>query len=548
MPSAPEDHSTDDVDYDAIVVGAGFGGVAMIHELRKAGLRGRVFDGAPGVGGVWNWNRYPGARCDVEAYDYCYSFSEELQQEWEWSERYPTQPELERYLNPVVERFGLAEDIQLNTWVVSAIWDEDAAHWTVTTDDGVSMTARFCVMATGCLSAPQDPGIPGLESFEGDLLRTARWPAEAPDLAGKRIAVIGTGSSGVQVAPVLAQDAGHLYMFQRTPNHSVPSQNRPADREEEQAIKAAYAERREASRHTYFGIPLSANPQATRDVTDDERAAIYEDRWQRGGFNFLLSFGDMILDKEANALAAEFIRDKIRATVKDPHTAERLLPGDHPIGTKRICVDSGYYEMFNRDNVTLLDARDAPIEAVVPEGIRTPQGVVELDAIVLATGFDAFTGAMTRIDIRGRDGLTIKEAWADGPVTYLGLSIVGFPNLLSIAGPGSPSVLSNMVMSCEHHAEWIANTILYMREHEIATIEATEEAQTAWVTSVNELAASTLYREANSWYTGANVPGKAHVFMAYTGGVGTYLQLCEEVVAEGYRGFALGAAPAPVPS
>jgi cyclohexanone monooxygenase len=538
MNDSPENRAAE-TDYDAIVVGAGFGGLAMIHQLRQAGLRGRVFEGASGVGGVWHWNSYPGARCDVEAIDYCYSFSPELQQEWEWSERYPGQPELERYLNHVVERFDLASDIQLNTWVRSATYDEELARWTVGTDDGSEHTARFLIMATGCLSAPQDPGIAGLESFEGLILRTASWPREGADLAGKRIGVIGTGSSGVQVAPVLARTAGHLYMFQRTPNHSVPAQNHPLDREAERELKATYDDRRALARDSFFGIPLAANPQPTAAATPAEREAVYEDRWERGGFNFLLSFGDMLLDGEANALAAEFVRSKIRATVEDPAVAERLLPGKHPVGTKRICVDTGYYEMFNRDNVTLIDARDAAIESIVPSGIRTTQGVVELDAIVLATGFDAFTGAMTRIDIRGRGGLALREAWADGPVTYLGLSVPGFPNLFSIAGPGSPSVLSNMVLSCEHHAEWIAETICHMRDDGIATIEASEDAASDWVVQVNAIADSTLYREANSWYTGANVPGKARVFMAYAGGVNTYFALCEEVVADGYRGFVL---------
>jgi cyclohexanone monooxygenase len=528
--------------YDAVVVGAGFSGLYALHRLRESGLTVRVLEAGDGVGGTWFWNRYPGARCDVESLEYSYSFSEELQQEWSWSERYPAQGEVLRYLEHVADRFELWPDIQLGARVVEAAFDEGAGRWSIVTEAGETFSAQWCVMATGCLSSSQIPEIPGLERFEGDWYHTARWPQAGVDFTGKRVGVIGTGSTGIQLVPEVARDAAHTYVFQRTANFSVPNANRPLDPEIERDWKARYAERREVQRRSMLGVAIPPGERAANEVPDDEVRRTLQERWEHGGgMPVLLSFKDLLVDEAANAKAAEFVRDKIRETVRDPSVAELLVPRAYPIGAKRLCQDEGYFETFNRDDVTLVDIRSAPIEEITGTGIRTAGGEYEVDAIVFATGFDALTGALLAIDIRGRDGLTLTEAWGGGPRSYLGLMVAGFPNLFTVTGPGSPSVLSNMVVSIEQHVEWIADCIAALRDRGVDRIEATPAAQEAWMEHVAEVAGHTLFPRAASWYVGANVPGKPRVFMPYVGGVGPYRERCAQVAANGYEGFTLGA-------
>ncbi len=524
--------------YDAVVVGAGFAGLCMLHRLRALGLTARVFEAGSGVGGTWFWNRYPGARCDVESLEYSYQFSEELQQEWEWTERYASQPEILRYLNHVADRFDLWRDITLNTRVASAVFDESADRWTVRTDDGVELTARFVVMATGCLSSTNTPAIPGRDSFTGTMLHTGRWPHEPVDFSGKRVAVVGTGSSAIQAIPLIAAEAAHLWVFQRTANFSVPAQNRPLRPEEQRAVKDAYGELRTRGSQMPFGFDTRSTEQSALAVTEDQRRAEYEARWASGGLPFLGSFADLLFDRAANETAADFIRGKIRALVDDPKVADLLTPRGI-VGCKRLCSDTDYFTTFNRPNVTLVDIAAAPIEAITPTGIRTATAEYDVDVIVFATGFDAMTGPLLRVDIRGRGGRALRDKWAEGPRTYLGLATVGFPNLFVITGPGSPSVLSNMVPSIEQHTNWIAACLGWMSTRGLHRIEATPEAEDAWVAHVNDVADSTLYPSCNSWYLGANIPGKPRVFMPYLG-YPAYVKKCDEVAARGYEGFAVG--------
>jgi len=527
-------------DAHAVIVGAGFAGLYMLHRLRHLGLSARVFEAGDGVGGTWYWNRYPGARCDVESMDYSYSFSDELQQEWKWSERYASQPEILTYINHVADRFDLRRDVQLSTRVTAATFDEAARRWMITTDRGDRVSARFCIMATGCLSTAQVPAFPGLDSFRGKTYHTGRWPHEGVDFTGQRVGVIGTGSSAIQSIPIIAAQAAHLFVFQRTPNFSVPARNAPLDPDYERQVKARYADFRRQARESRVGFVVERSEASALAVSPGERRREYERRWSRGGLGFTATYMDLLLDKDANDTAAEFCREKIRAAVRDPEVAELLAPKDYPVGTKRMCVDTGYYETFNRDNVTLVDVRRTPIEAITPDGLRTREAAYRLDSIVFATGFDAMTGALLSIDIRGRGGRTLTEAWVEGPRTYLGLAVAGFPNLFAITGPGSPSVLSNMIVSIEQHVDWIADCIDRMRAQGHETIEATDGAQEAWVAHVNEIGHATLHPRANSWYMGANIPGKPRVFMPYIGGVGAYRQFCDGVAAKGYEGFTLG--------
>jgi cyclohexanone monooxygenase len=526
-------------DYDAIVVGAGFAGLYMLHRLRALGLTARVFEAGSGVGGTWYWNRYPGARVDIRSMEYSYSFSPELEREWRWTERYASQPELLRYLEHVAERFDLKRDISFDTRVTAATFDEAANNWVVTTDGGERLTARFCIMATGCLSKPKDLDLEGVGRFAGAIYNTSNWPLRRVDFRGQRVAVIGTGSSGIQSIPVIAAEAAHVHVFQRTANFSIPAQNEPVSPEllaDWDANRDAY---RAQARGEAFGIILNGSEQLALDATPNERQDSYETCWQRGGFDILGAYADLVFDVDANATAAAFVTDKIRATVSDPQVAEKLVPKTHPIGTKRMCIDTGYYATYNRDNVTLVDIRATPIESFTETGIKTSDAEYAFDAIVLATGFDAMTGALTAIDIRGRGGASLKDKWAQGPRTYLGLMVAGFPNLLTIAGPGSPSVLANMVMAIEQHVGWIADCLAHMGERQIATIEASKAAEDEWVAHVNEVADTTLFPLANSWYVGANVPGKPRVFMPYVGGFPTYQEKIDEVSARGYEGFEL---------
>ncbi|MBV1796711.1 NAD(P)/FAD-dependent oxidoreductase [Siccirubricoccus sp. G192] len=526
---------------DAVIVGAGFAGLYMLHRLRGLGLTVRVFEAADGVGGTWYWNRYPGARCDVESMQYSYSFSEALQQEWQWSERFAGQPEILRYANHVADRFDLRRDIRFETRVTAARFDEASGRWLVETDRGDRVSAQYCIMATGCLSAARMPEIPGIESFAGGIYHTGHWPHAGVDFTGQRVAVIGTGSSAIQAIPVIAAQAAHLHVFQRTPNFSIPSRNQPMDAAYEALWKTDYAARRRQAREMRTGILYPLNEQSALEVSPEERQREYEGRWETGGTAFMAAFKDLATSQAANDTAADFVRGKIRAQLRDPAVAEALQPRNHPIGTKRICVDTDYYATFNRDNVTLVDVRRSPIQAITPTGLRTRDSAHEFDSLVFATGFDAMTGALTRIDLRGRAGRSLAGKWAEGPRSYLGLMTAGFPNLFMITGPGSPSVLSNMIVSIEQHVDWITDCIRHLRARGLACIEATAEAEDAWVAHGNEVAERTLYPAANSWYMGANIPGKPRVFMPYIGGVGVYRQICSDIAGKGYEGFRLTA-------
>jgi cation diffusion facilitator CzcD-associated flavoprotein CzcO len=524
---------------DVVVVGAGFGGLYALHKLRSQGLSVRVFEAAPDVGGTWYFNRYPGARCDVESVDYCYSFSADLQQEWTWTEKYATQAEILRYVNWVADKLDLRTGITFNARVTSAVLDEDTLRWTVTTDAGEVIDTRFCVMATGPLSAAMTPNFDGLDTFAGEVHHTAHWPHDGVDFTGKRIAVIGTGSSGIQSIPVIAEQAAHLYVFQRTPNYSVPAGNRTLTPEDVADIKANYDERRRLSWRSGGGSPHITAAKPTMEHTPEERRAAFERRWQLGGVLFSKTFPDQMIDPTANEEAKKFYVEKIRAIVDDPEVVELLIPDDHPIGTKRICTDSHYFETFNKPTVTLVSVRKTPIVSIDAGGINTTEAHYDLDMIVLATGFDAMTGTLAKIDIVGRGGEVLRDDWRDGPRTYLGLGIDGFPNLFVVSGPGAPAVLTNMVLHAEAHVNWIAAAIAHMDEHGHSAIEATPEAVESWIAECSQRAEATLFTKANSWYMGANVPGKPRGFMLFIGGFAVYNDICDEVAAAGYKGFSL---------
>ncbi len=522
---------------DAVVVGAGFAGLYMLYRLRQLGLSARVYEAGEGVGGTWYWNRYPGARCDVESMQYSYSFSEELQQDWHWTERYPSQAEILRYIDHVADRFDLRRDIQLETRVTAAHYDEAARRWRVETDRGDVASARFCIMATGALSAALRPDMKGLDSFAGRWFHTGRWPHQPVDFAGERVGVIGTGSSGVQTIAVVAEQAAQLTVFQRTPNFSIPAWNQPLAPEQQAAWKANYAEHRARARDTRSGILYEYGQRGAFEVSEAERQAEFERRWARGGANYTHAFNDIYVNPDANEAAADYVRQRIRSIVHDPAVAEKLIPRDHPIGTKRICVDTNYYETFNRENVTLVDVRESPIQAIEPAGIRTRDGLHALDSIIFATGYDAVTGALARIDIRGRGGRRLAEKWAEGPRTLLGIMTAGYPNLFIITGPGSPSILTNVVVAIEQHVGWVADCIGHMLARALQVVEPEGGAEEAWVAEVNAVAERTLFPRANSWFMGANVPGKPRVFLPYVGGLGNYTRVCEDVVSKGYQGF-----------
>ncbi|AAS03767.1 flavin-containing monooxygenase [Mycobacterium avium] len=537
MTSGSDRRATPDV--DVVVVGAGFAGLYALHKLRSNGLRVRVFEAGPDVGGTWYFNRYPGARCDVESVDYCYSFSDALQREWDWSEKYATQPEILAYINWVADRLDLRRDITLNARVNSAVLDEAQLRWTVTTEAGERVTARFCVMATGPLSAAMTPPFPGLDTFAGQVYHTAAWPHEPVDFTGKRVAVIGTGSSGIQSIPIIAEAASQLYVFQRTPNYSVPAGNRPLSDSDRAEVKAHYAERRRMSWRSGGGSPHVAHPKLTMEATPEERREAFEKRWELGGVLFSKTFADQMIDPVANEEARKFYEEKVRAVIDDPALADLLIPNDHPIGTKRICTDSNYFQTFNRPNVKLISVRKTPIMSIDATGINTTDAHYDLDAIVLATGFDAMTGALAKIDIVGRDGRRLSDDWSGGPRTYLGLGVDGFPNLFLVSGPGAPAVLANMVLHAEANVNWIADCIAYLDAHDYTAVEATTDAVDDWGAECARRADATLFTKADSWYLGANVPGKPRVFMLFVGGFGVYLDICAEVANAGYKGFSL---------
>ena len=547
--------------YDVIIIGAGFAGLHMLHRLRGMGMSARVFEAASDVGGVWYWNRYPGARCDVESMQYSYSFSTELEQEWVWTEKYAAQPEILRYIQHVADRFDLRRDVEFNTRVTAARFDEPACRWEIRTSageqaatfddaagrwgpsadaDGVS--GRFMVMATGALSIPRLPEIPGIEKFGGKIYHTGAWPHEGVDFSGRRVGVIGTGSSGIQTIPAIARQATQLVVFQRTANFSIPAWNEPLKPEVERDWKKNYRDHRARAREV--GTLYEFSDKAAVQVSQEERQREYERRWNKGGVNFVHSFNDLMLNKVSNDSIADFVRTKIREIVKDPAVADSLCPTDHPLGAKRICVDTGYYGVYNRDNVRLVDLKKTPIKEVTHSSVVTTNATIELDALVCATGYDALTGAVLNIDLQGRGGQTLKQQWADGPRTYLGLMTTGFPNMFIITGAGSPSVLVNMVVGIEHHVEWICDCMEHLRSKGLATIEAGKPGEDRWVAHVNAAADKTLFPLANSWFLGANIPGKPRVFMPYVAKIGVYRRECQDIADKDYEGFVLAATPA----
>lgn len=541
----------DTVTVDVVIVGAGFAGMYQLKRMRDAGFRAVVVETGDGVGGTWYWNRYPGARCDILTVDYSYSWDPELETEWEWSERYATQPEILRYANFVADKHDLKRDIRFGTRVTSAEWDDDAKRWTVQTEAGdgagggaQTFVAQHYVMATGCLSVPKVPDVPGNGRFQGEVYSTGAWPHEGVDFTGKRVAVVGTGSSGIQSIPIIAEQAAQLTVFQRTPNFSLPAHHGPIADERLVEYRRDSAAYREEAKHSRIGVPfVPISKTSALDVSDAERVAAYEESWQRGELAELSPFSDLGINAAANDTMRQFLHGKIRGIVDDPQIAELLCPTNHYFATKRPCLDTNYYATYNRDNVRLVDLLETPIESITETGIDigadSGSESMEFDAIVFATGFDAMTGAIVGVDVTGRDGMSLREAWADGPMTYLGLMTVGFPNLYMITGPGSPSVLSNMMVSIEQHVDWISDALDHLRSNELDTIEPTELAQEKWVQHSNDIANLTLLPTANSWYMGANVPGKPSVFLPYPGGVGAYRDVCDEVVERDYLGFTL---------
>ncbi|MDA1076370.1 MAG: NAD(P)/FAD-dependent oxidoreductase [Proteobacteria bacterium] len=534
---------------DVVVVGAGFAGMYAIWKLRQTGLNLRVIEAASDVGGTWYWNRYPGARCDITSMEYSYGFSEELQQDWEWTEIMAAQPEILSYANHVADRFALRDHIDFNTRVTGVHYLEENSLWEITTDAGQRYRARYCIMATGCLSVPNTPVIEGQDEFAGKTYHTGNWPAEGVDFTGKTVGIIGTGSSGVQSIPVIARQAKHLTVLQRTPNYNLPANNAPLPDEYRSRIKRNYKEVRKAQRHAQIGVSefsrglggLGSNAEPKESIlqtSPEDRVRALDEL----GFEALRQYNDLALNPQANELACDMYREQVRRVVNDPETAEGLMPRDYAFGCKRPVIDIGYYETFNRHNVSLVDLRRGGIERITSTGIRTAQGHFEFDVLVYATGFDAMTGALLRMDIRGRDGRTLASHWEHGPKTYLGLQMTGFPNLFTVTGPGSPSVLSNMVVSVEQHVDWISDCINYLDQKGAGSIEPTAKAEDAWVRHVFEIADGTMLTDesCNSWYLGANIPGKPRIFMPYVAGVGAYGAQCDAIAAEGYRGFVIG--------
>ena len=523
--------------FDAVIIGAGFSGLYMLHRLRNLGLRCRVYETGEGVGGTWYWNRYPGARCDSESYFYCYSFSDEILQDWNWTERFPSQAEIQRYLEFVADRLELWPDIQLATRVTAATYEDETLRWKIETGNGDTVSARYVVTAIGAISAANVPDIAGLASFEGRWYHTGQWPREGVDLTALRVGVIGTGSTGVQLIPVVAEHAAELTVFQRTPNFSMPARNKPLAPEFMTEIKSNYPEVWERVRRHPGGMPLDMPTQRFDEVDEEEARRRYEAAWAHGGVMVLQQFTDLMTDARSNEFCADFFRDKIRSTVHDPATAEKLVPKGYPIAAKRPVLDTDYFETFNKPHVHLVDVRETPIEEITPKGLRAGGVEYELDVIVFATGFDAFTGSFLRIDIRGRDGVRLADRWQDGPTAYLGLSIAGFPNLLTVNGPCNPAVLTNVPATIEHDVEWIADCIEYAEQRGITAIEPTEDAERDWVRYTAKQLDGTLYMKADSWWMGANIAGKPRVFMAFVGGLTKFRKRCAEIAEAGYKGF-----------
>lgn len=523
--------------HDVAVIGAGFAGLYTTIQAARQGLDVLGLEAGAGVGGTWFWNRYPGARCDVESIDYSYSFDEELQKEWRWSERYATQPEILRYLNHVADRHDARRHYRFNTRVTEARWDDAPSLWRITTDTGLTVVARWLVMATGSLSKPNLPDLPGRDRFAGAVHLTASWPPEGVDFTGLSVGVVGTGSSGVQSIPRIAEQAKSLTVFQRTANYSVPAFNRTLTDEEWQQVLSEYPARRKESWSSTSGTPWNSYSAVYEELTPDEREQVLAESWTRGGVLFGKTFQRQTMDPDINAAARTYFERRLREIVHDDDLLRDLTPTDHPIGTKRICTDSGYFETFNRPNVHLVNLRRDPITAVTEDGIQTESGFHALDVIVYATGFDALTGSLTSIDIIGRTGQTVREAWADGPSTYLGIGVPGFPNLLTLNGPGSPSVLTNMSLGSEQQGDYALRLIMHARDNGFHAVEPRADAAAAWTTLVGEEAEKTLFPEAASWYTGANIAGKPRVFMPWVGGFSRYISILDEVAENSYRGF-----------
>jgi len=532
--------------FDVAIVGAGFAGMYMLHRIRSLEMTAVVFETGADVGGTWYWNRYPGARCDAESLAYSFSFSPELEQEWEWSERYSPQPEILEYARHVSRRFDLRRDIRFSTKIISIHFHDESGTWVVITDKGDEVQAKFCIMATGCLSVPQRPAIPGLDDFQGNFYQASQWPHNPISFEGQRVGIIGTGSSGIQAIPIIAAEAKHLTVFQRTANFSVPAKNTPLDENWVKRYKANYADHRYSYRHglsSGFGdLTIDAQleprePIEFSNLTAREAWDLLESNWNRGGAVFMAAISDLMVDETSNAFARKFVHEKIHEVVHKPEVANLLCPTNHPIGTRRICVDIDYYETYNRGNVSLVSVREHPIERVTSNGVQINAQITELDTLVIATGFDAMTGALLNIDIRGREGELLRDKWHTGPRVYLGLSMSGFPNLFTITGPGSPSVLSNMLISIEQHVDWITDCLRHMQDQSLSMLEADRSAEDAWVDHVTDVANATLYPKGGSWYLGANVPGKPQTFMPYAGGVGLYRELCDEIAIDNYRGF-----------
>lgn len=528
---------------DVVVIGAGFAGLYAHQKFRGAGMAVCGFEAGPSVGGTWFWNRYPGARCDVESLDYCYSFSRELLNDWRWSERYATQPEILKYIEFVADRFDLRRDIEFDTRVTAAEFDEHSSRWSVITDRGHNISSRFVVAAAGCLSVAKPPRIPGLEGFAGRWVQTSSWPSEPVELAGKRVAVIGTGSSGIQTIPVISEVAKHVSVFQRTPNFTLPARNAPIDPEYEARVRADYNAHCERNKLTKGGTQSRlATGLSVNDVSEAERNQALERAWSFGGTGLQVLYRDILVDLSANKVAADFVAAKIGEIVSDPKTAALLTPRDYPFAAKRLCLDSDYFATFNRPNVELVDVREHPIDRITANGIEVAGQEYPADLIIFATGFDAMTGSLLAMDIVGRAGLSLRDHWNNGPTNYLGLMMAGFPNFFTVNGPGSPSVLVNMLVTIEHHVDWIAQCILAMRENRFVTIEPSRQSEIDWSNEVQMVGAKTLYPLARSWYMGDNVPGKPRGFLAYAGGFDTYAARCAEVALQGYRGFSLTAA------
>lgn len=532
---------TNTTTHDVVIVGAGFAGLYTLYAMRKLGLSAIVLERGDGIGGTWHWNRYPGARCDVESLQYSYSFSDEVQQEWHWEERFASQPEILRYIHFVADKFDLKRSVELNTTVVAASYGEADGTWTTETADGRVLVSRYLIFATGALSVPIEPDIAGLDRFSGAIYRTSTWPKQPVDFSGRRVAVVGTGSSGIQAVPIVAEQASHLFVLQRTPNYSIPGRNQPMDPEFEREWKQNYTARRQAALQTRSNNLFNAGTVPGKEFSAEEREREFERRWQTGGLGFAYTYPDLTMNPEVNNQASEFVRRKVAEKVRDPKVAASLVPNAYGVGGRRLCVDNGFYETFNRDNVTLVDLREQPLVGMTEKGFKTTAGEHEVDDLVLATGFDAFTGALNRVVVRGRGGALLSDRWADGPVNYLGLTVAGFPNMFTITGPGSPSVLSNVVLSIQQHVDWVTECLEFMLAKGHRTIEAKAESEQAWGDHIAEIASGTLISRTKSWYTGTNVAGKKNKYFLYMGGTVRYVQEINQAGrGSGYAGFDLG--------